>query len=349
MPSRAASAVILSWSREKVKASSVIRGGEVLGDLVAVDHRADPECDGVLATQRAALAPGRGGDLGEFGLGRVQQGVAFGGALLGQRRVAAAHQPFAEVVRAGDSEEIVFVEQRQLDRPLLDQGLDLRGAQRSDPVQPARAQLIVDAGGGEHASVADQADAGQPELLFEFRDLRGQGLRVGGVAFEHLDRDRDAGGRAEQPVDDSQPTLHPIAGMPDLAQRASVPLERGGGHVVEHQGAVGQVPLGQRGLDAVLAGQHPVHRLVQVVLVTAGHPKHLAQRAGRGLGAQPARGRQLRTRSITPATSIAVTRSRIRDSAGSSSCSSPSRRAVPSTAATCPCGRLRSTSNASAS
>ena len=50
---------------------------------------------------------------------------------------------------------------------------------------------------------------------------------------------------------------------------------------------------------------------------------------------------------ITCATSIAVTRSRHREGAGSISSSTPSRRAVPSTAVTCPCGRLRVISNAS--
>ena len=52
---------------------------------------------------------------------------------------------------------------------------------------------------------------------------------------------------------------------------------------------------------------------------------------------------------ITCATSMAVTRSRRREGTGSISSSSPSRSAVPSTAATCPCGRLRVISNASAS
>ena len=50
---------------------------------------------------------------------------------------------------------------------------------------------------------------------------------------------------------------------------------------------------------------------------------------------------------ITWATSIAVTRSRRRDGVGSISSSMPSARAVPNTAATCPCGRLRVISNAS--
>src|ERR1700681_1860394 len=51
---------------------------------------------------------------------------------------------------------------------------------------------------------------------------------------------------------------------------------------------------------------------------------------------------------ITWATNIASTRSRRRDGAGSISSGRPSRAAVPSTAATCPCGTPRGISNASA-
>src|SRR5271165_3523121 len=101
------------------------------------------------------------------------------------------------------------------------------------------------------------------------------------------------------------------------------------------------MPRRQGVFDGLLAGQHPVHRRIQIVLVTAGHPEYLPQRAGGGLGAQPPRGGQLGAGAITCATSIAVTRSRRRERAGSISSSTPSRRAVPSTAATCPCGRLR--------
>src|SRR5258705_4768809 len=107
------------------------------------------------------------------------------------------------------------------------------------------------------------------------------------------------------------------------------------------------MPCGKCVFDAVLAGQRPVHRRIQVVLITTGHPEHLAQRAGGGLGAQPRANASLEPGPITCAISIAVTRSRQRDGAGSISSSMPSRRALPSTAATCPCGRLRVISNAS--
>ena len=72
--------------------------------------------------------------------------------------------------------------------------------------------------------------------------------------------------------------------MPDRAQRAGAALERRRGHVVEHQRSVGQCRA-ELGFNAVLAGQHPVHRGIQVVLITAGQPEHLTQGAGGGLGA----------------------------------------------------------------
>ena len=56
----------------------------------------------------------------------------------------------------------------------------------------------------------------------------------------------------------------------------------------------------------------------------------------------------LESGAITAATTMAHTRSRRRDGAGSISSASPHRWAVPNTAATCPCGRLRVISNASA-
>ena len=176
---------------------------------------------------------------GQLFFGGGQQVLAFAGPLFGQRGVAAAHQPLTGIVRGVDLGEVVFVEQAQLQRVGFDEGLDLWGAQRGDPVQAGRAQLVGDARRGEHAAIADQADPGEPEAVFELGDLGGQGFGVGGVAVEHLDRYRYPGGRAEQPVDDLQPALDPVACVPDLAQRAGAALKRRRGHVIEHQGAVG--------------------------------------------------------------------------------------------------------------
>ena len=187
-----------------------------------------------------------------------------------------------------------------------------------------------------------------PNRCLELADLGGQGLGVGGVAVEHLDGHRHPGGRAQQPVDDLQPAFDPVAGVPDRPQRAGAALERRRGHVIEHQRAVGQMPCGQGVFDGVFAGQHPVHRRIQVVLITAGHPEHLPQRAGGGLGAQPARGGQLGARARSPGPSAWRSPDPAAATApGRSARRSPVARAVPSTAATCPCGRLRVISNAS--
>ena len=103
--------------------------GEVFGHLVVVDHLAHPQRDLVFAAQRAFGAAGGGGDGGEFFFGGRQQILAFAGALLGQRGVVAAHQPLAGKLRGADLDQVLLIEQRQLQRAVLDQRFDLRGAQ----------------------------------------------------------------------------------------------------------------------------------------------------------------------------------------------------------------------------
>src|SRR6185437_7577937 len=139
------------------------------------------------AAQRAFGAAGGGGDGGEFFFGGGQQILAFAGPLVGQGGVVAAHQPLAGKLRGADLEQVLGIEQRQLQRALLDQRFDLRGAQCADPVQLPGAHLVADAGVGEHAPIPDQTHPGQPEPGFDLGDLGGQGVGVGGVALEHLD------------------------------------------------------------------------------------------------------------------------------------------------------------------
>ena len=138
----------MSWSlrRERERVVGDLQG-EVLGHLELVDHLAHPQRDLVPPAQRPAVAAGGRGDLVQLVFGGGQQLVAFAGPLGGQRRVVAAHQPLAGIVRGADLDEVLLVEQRQLQRVGLDEGLDLRGAQRADPIQPARAQLVADARG----------------------------------------------------------------------------------------------------------------------------------------------------------------------------------------------------------
>ena len=75
---------------------------------------------------------------------------------------------------------------------LGDQGADRRGAQRRDPVETGRREILVDARLRDQAAVANEHDVRKPEALLELGDLGGQRHRVGGVAREHLDGDRAA-------------------------------------------------------------------------------------------------------------------------------------------------------------
>ena len=102
--------------------------------------------------------------------------------------------------------------------------------------------------------------------------------------------------RGQQAVDDLQPAPHPVLRVADGALRAGPALERGAGHVIQDQGAVGQVPGRRRVLDLLLPGLQPVHRRVQVILITRAQPEDLAQGTGGGLAAQPAGDGQLGVR-----------------------------------------------------
>ena len=64
------------------------------------------------------------------------------------------------VVGVGDLEQVLLVEQRQLQRRVVDQDPDLVGAQRADPIHVGRTQLVTDARAGEHAAIAHQGDVG---------------------------------------------------------------------------------------------------------------------------------------------------------------------------------------------
>src|SRR5512147_1021802 len=110
-------------------------------------------------------------------------------------------------------------------------------------------QLFFDPGTGDHAAVADQHHPLQTEASLQLVDLRGERLRIGGVALEHLDRHRAAVGGAQQPKDDLRPVGTAIATVAPLPQLAAAALEIAGGDVIEHQRAVLQMPPRQRLLD----------------------------------------------------------------------------------------------------
>ena len=125
------------WLRVNVNASSVICRVKCLAILNLLITLPTRSAILSLPAQRAPVAAGGCGDLVQLGGGGGQQLVAFAGPLGGQRGVAAAHQPLAGIVRGVDLEQVLLVKQRQLQRIGLNEGLDLRGAQRGDPVQLA--------------------------------------------------------------------------------------------------------------------------------------------------------------------------------------------------------------------
>ena len=195
MPSVAASAAISVVLRAKLKARIGDVEIEMLGHLVPVDHRADRERDLGGAAQRIALAGDGRLDAGEIALGGGEQVFALAGALGGEIGIAADHQTLAGEIGCGDAGHVALVEQRELQRAALQQRLDRRRAQRGDPVQAGRFDVLGDARLGDHAAIADQHHMLEAEALLELLDLRRQRHRIGGVAVEHLDGDRAAVGR----------------------------------------------------------------------------------------------------------------------------------------------------------
>ena len=53
-----------------------------------------------------------------------------------------------------DLEEVGLVEQAELDRAVVNKGLDLGSTQRRDPVELGGGDVFAKAGGGQHAPVA---------------------------------------------------------------------------------------------------------------------------------------------------------------------------------------------------
>ena len=89
--------------------------------------------------------------------------------------------------------------------------------------------------------------------------------RVGGVALEHLHRDRATLGRAHQAEDDLRIVALAVARMAPRGQLAATPGQPGRGQVVQHQRAAQQMLARQAPLDVRLRVVQPVQRPVQIV------------------------------------------------------------------------------------
>ncbi len=196
----------------------------MLADFALVDDLADFDPD--LA---GAFQPGRGHlrcDLFQFCLGGGQQGFALGGALGGQRGVAAADQPLARVAGVGDLGEVLVAGQRHLQRPVIaGQGRDGGGPEGRDPARPGQRLQLADPHLGDRPAVADQDDLTEPEFVPYDRDDFPERDRIGGVPGEYPDCDRDPGPAGDHAELDLLPAFLPVAGMPERAQRAAVPFQ----------------------------------------------------------------------------------------------------------------------------
>src|ERR1019366_9468142 len=108
----------------------------VLGHLVPADDLTNPDPD-LGGTGQAAGNDG-GDDLGQLGVGGLQQGQASAGPLGGQGGVTARDQAFPRVVGVADLGQVGLVEQGHLQRPVVGwQRGDCGGPQRGDPAEPA--------------------------------------------------------------------------------------------------------------------------------------------------------------------------------------------------------------------
>ena len=241
---------------------------EVFGDLVAVADPSDafPDLAGVGVAQRSSGALDHRFDLRQFGLGGLQELLAFAGPLGRDGRVAADDEPLAGELGGADLGQVGLVEERQLQVAGGDQLADLRrleGADEADPRLGERGRVRL----GEHAAVADHDDIRDPEALPHQGDRGGQRLLVLRRARVDTDRDGAALGRAGQPVGDLRLAPHPVAGVAKRGQGAAAPLHVAGGEVVEHEPLPLQVAPRERLLDPLLTRQQPVHRGQQLGLL----------------------------------------------------------------------------------
>ena len=138
------------------------------------------------------------------------------------------------------------------------------------------------------------------EALLDLVDLRGERARIGGVAFEHLDRHRTTVARAQQTVDDLQLALLAVAVVAELRQLAAAPLHIARRHVVEHQHAGAQMLASERLLDRLLTLAQPVEGNIKLVFVNRSKTKRLAEAEGGGERVEHAGGGELGSRRDQP-------------------------------------------------
>jgi hypothetical protein len=131
------------------------------------------------------------------------------------------------------------------------------------------------------------------EALLDLGHLVGQRARIGGRAVEHLDGDRAAVAVAQQAVDDLRLVLAVVTAVAESGEFALAALQVGGADVVEHEGALAEMALGERPLDSCLLREQPVEGGVDLALLDDAEAKHFAETGSGGIGIEGAHGAKL--------------------------------------------------------
>lgn len=196
-----------------------------------------------------------------------------------------------------DLDQVALIEERHLQRSVSGELLNRFGAERGDPLQTfVRRQIFADAGRGQHAPVADQHELAQTEALTELLHLRSDGGGIARVSLENLDRNGAAFVIGEQAEDDLQIASALVARMAEVSQRAAAAFEVGGGQIVEHERALGEMAARELALEAGLPGGEPVEGRVELIFAGVFEIEQGGERRGGGFGGQGAGGGELGSR-----------------------------------------------------
>ena len=204
-------------------------GEEVLAHLAPVEDAGGGDGDGFGFPEGPGWPLGAVLEFEEPRFGGVEKSFALAGAFCGEAGVVADDEALAGEEGALDLGEPVLVEEGGLEVGVVDQGLDLVGAEGGDPVEfGAGAEVLADASGGDHAAVADPDEALCAEAPLDLLDLGGEGFGVGGVAGEDLDADGAAVLGGEESDDDLWPVGAMVAGVAVGGEFTAASLEVGG-------------------------------------------------------------------------------------------------------------------------
>lgn len=175
-----------------------------------------------LATQRTSGSPVRLDDLVQCTLCGAQQGLALASAFGLQQGIEAGHEMVAGEVGMLDLCQIADIEEGGLQGAmLLGQLADGVAAQAGNRLQTLDGtDFLADTGTGEHATLPDQVDRVETEVVPQLGDGVGEGGGVGGIALEDLDSDGHPGRVSEEPEYDLKGALSAVLGRADVGKIA---------------------------------------------------------------------------------------------------------------------------------